>query len=62
MKLLAQRRKELAAELARMTEEELYMQVRDQAAHKVTQRLAEGNVRLQTGRFSIKSQLKQATA
>ncbi|MCT8089342.1 hypothetical protein H0920_07675 [Acinetobacter sp. C_4_1] len=62
MKLLAQRRKELAAQLARMTEEELYIQVRDQAAHKVTQRLAEGNVRLQTGRFSINSRLKQASA
>ena len=62
MKLLNQRRKELAAQLARMTDEELYIQVRDEAAHKVTQRLAEGNVRLQTGRFSIKPKLKQATA
>lgn len=62
MKLLAQRRKELAAKLACMTEEELYIKVRDDAAYKVTQRLSEGNVRLQTGRFSIKSQLKQATA
>ena len=48
MKLLIQRRKELAAQLARMTDEELYIQVRDEAAHKVTQLLAEGNVRLQT--------------
>ncbi|ENV43368.1 MULTISPECIES: hypothetical protein [Acinetobacter] len=62
MKLLAQRRKELAAQLARMTEEELYIQVRNEAAHKVTQRLAEGNVRLQTGRFSNKLILKQAIA
>lgn len=62
MKILAQRRKELAAQLARMTEEELYIQVRDQAAHKVTQRLAEGNVRLQTGRFTLKHTSRQVTA
>lgn len=62
MNRLIQRRKELAAQLARMTDEELYIQVRDDAAHKVTQRLAEGNVRLQTGRFSIKTVLKTATA
>lgn len=62
MKILAQRRKELAAQLALMTEEDLYIQVRDQAARKVTQRLAEGNVRLQTGRFTLKHTSRQATA
>lgn len=62
MKLITQRRKEVAAQLACMTEDELYIQVRNEAAHKITKRLAEGNVRLQTGRFSIKSKIKQATA
>lgn len=53
MKLLAQRRKDLAKKLAKMTPQELRQSVRDEAAHITTMKLSEGNVRLQSGRFKV---------